>query len=50
MNDERYYCISLFSFLRFDPISVEAKVSGGIDAALSRRDEKNNERVSHYFQ
>lgn len=41
--------MSLFQFVRFDPINVEAKISG-IDAALSKRDEKNNGRVSHYFQ
>ncbi len=35
LSDERYYCVSLFQFIRFDPIAMEVKI-GGMDAGLSK--------------
>jgi hypothetical protein len=50
LENEKYYCMSLFQFMRFDPVAKEVKVSG-MGASLSKYElEKENKRLSHYFQ
>ena len=50
MDDDRFYCVSLFQFIRFDPISMEAKV-GGMGTSFSKAElEGEKKRLSHYFQ
>lgn len=34
LSNERYYCLGLFQFIRFDPIAVEVK-AGGMDTSLT---------------
>lgn len=47
--DQKYYCVSLFQFLRFDPIAMEVKISG-MDMGLKNEEKEKNSRISHYFQ
>lgn len=35
LSEEKYYCVSLFQFIRFDPVSIEVKTSG-MDGGISK--------------